>query len=69
MFNICVSGAGSCGLEGCNASTAIPRAGRYNQGKLGSGILLGNLHLVLWLCKLEPLIGVDLAMMKLFGVL
>ena len=68
LLSLCASRAGGCCLESCNASTAVPGPGGHNQGKLGSGISLGDLHLVLWLYKLELLVGVDVAMMMSFGI-
>ena len=68
MFNLCASGVDGCGLEGRNVSTTIPGAGAHNQGKLGSGISLGDLHFVLWLYKLGLLVGVDIAVTTAFSM-
>lgn len=67
MFSLCASGVGGWGLEGRNAITAVARGGGHKQGKLSSGILLGDLYLVFQMCKLGLLVGVSIAMMIEIG--
>ena len=68
LFYLYASGVDGCGLEGFNKSTTMSETGAHLQGKLGSRILLGDLQLVLWLCKLELLVRVEIAVMIVLGM-